>query len=114
MPIVSVMQMTIDNVVGVISVRNRFMTAIGTVLVTFLVILARMPAGAAASVIERALIHMIAVLTMKMSFMDIIYVITMLNGGMTAVGSMLMFVVVMLFTSHHPSPFPQIISSNLI
>lgn len=98
---VAVVQVTIDDVVNVIAVRNSFVSAAFAVHVTSFVVAAGMSAGAGAGVIECALVYVVAMLAMKMSIMNVVDVIAMLNGGMSAVVAMLVSMIAVCFAISH-------------
>lgn len=96
--VVAVMKVALDDIVGVIAVRNSFVTAAGTMYVISSVTCAAVTGAA----IEMMLINVIAVLMMKMSIMKVVYVVTVLDGGMSAgVGMLVVMLVVCLTVAHY-------------
>ncbi len=98
---VTVMQMAVHNVVNVIAMRNCFVSASFTVHVTSFVVGAGVTTRATAAVIQRALVYVVAMLAVKMSVMNIVNVIAMLNGSMSAASAMFMIMFAVCFAISH-------------
>ena len=102
---VRVVQVTVDQVVDVIAVRNGFMAAARPVLVALVVSAAVMPGGAVLRVhgihVQLVLIHMIAVDMVQMPVMQVIRVAVVLDRGVPAAGAVLVVVVRVLGAGAH-------------
>jgi hypothetical protein len=98
-------QMTIDDIARMIAVRNRFVTAVGAVNVSCFVTAAFVVWRAVGRIIgghfERVLIYMVVVHMMQMSVVQIVYVVAMLNRGVSTARAVLMFVVRVYCTGAH-------------
>jgi len=97
---VRVVQMTIDQVIGVVAVGDGFVTATGPVDVVGIVSAAIVlrSAGVGIGVIHFELMfhhRSIRVLMMEMAIVKVIDVVSVLNCGVPAVGAMFVSVVVM-------------------
>lgn len=100
-----VMEMSIYDVVDMVSVRNRFVTAGSAMFVTCVVFAAIMrTARNLARVREHMLIYVVAVHMMEMSIMKVVYVVVMFYCCVPAICSMGVSVIVVNFTSHLFSP----------
>lgn len=77
--IVMVVQVTFDEIAGVVAMRHSFVTAIFTVHVTIFVTFARMTIA-----IQRMLVNVVTMLVMEVTIMQIISVVAMLNSSMSA------------------------------
>jgi hypothetical protein len=101
----------VDDVIDVVAMRYRFVAAVGVMdmvgYVSAAVVsrLAGIGIGTADS--QEMLIDMIAVNVMQMAFVQIIGVAVMLNGGVAAVGAVLMIVIVVFFAGHGSAPLER-------
>jgi hypothetical protein len=77
----NVMQMTFNEIAGVIAVRNSFVPASSAMLVSSIM---SGTGVTSAATIEVVLVYVIVVLMVKMTIMQVIYVVTVLNCGMSA------------------------------
>jgi len=86
-------QMTVHQVIQVISVRNRRMPATRAVHVPFLMPAALMAWGAAVRVdggnFQHALVHMISVDVMQLAVMQVVHMTVVVDGRMPATWAML-------------------------
>lgn len=102
-----VMQVAVDEVVDVVTVRNGLMAAARTVDVVAAVAGARMLRCAdsriGAANLERALVHMSLVEAVQVTVVQIVDVIAVAHGAVTAVGAVLVGVVVVDAMSRHES-----------
>jgi hypothetical protein len=92
---VSIVQVTADNVVGVVAVGNGGMTAIGGVSVAS-GLFARTMSGSALDWIcgadgQGVVVHMAGMGVVQMAGVEVVGVAVMLNGGVTATGAVLMW-----------------------
>jgi hypothetical protein len=107
--IVRVVQVAIDEVVGVIPVRNCFVAAAGPVLMLRVVARAFMTGGAigwiACGDAQFVLVNVIAVHVVQVPIVQVVDVIRVLNGRVAATRTMLvrMIVVDKVFLSHNSS-----------
>ena len=101
--IMMMVKVTINEIAGVIAMRNSFVSTIFTVNMACLVAFAGVVAAA-----ELMLVYMVAVLMMKMSIMEIVRVIAMLNRCMSAVSRMFVLMVAVCFAVTHRSLRSQI------
>ena len=105
---VRMVQVTVHEVVDVISVRHGLMTTTGAVNVIRIVAAAGVGGGASIRVsithFHHVLFHL-AIFTnvMKVSVVQIVHVVTVLNAGVLAVGSVLV-IVVLVTIAHRPNP----------
>lgn len=103
--IVRMVKMAIDEVVDMIAMRNRFVSAVGAMDVGAVVSTALMVRGADRRIRWREgddmLIDMAVVEMMKMTIVKIIDVILVFDGSMTATGFVLVFVTKMSITFGH-------------
>jgi len=94
---VRMVQVTVDQIIDVIAVRNRLVTATGPVDVARLVAGAAVFGRAAVRIalrnLDHMLIDMIAVGMVQVAVMQVIDVVTMADGGVAATGPMLVRVV---------------------
>jgi hypothetical protein len=83
-----VMQMPGDDVVDMVAVRNRFMAATGTMLVSSVMGAAIMPWRAVGwigtALLQSMLVDMVPVHVVKMAIVQIVRMVFVLDGGMTA------------------------------
>jgi hypothetical protein len=97
---VGMMQVTVDQIVDVIAVRNGLVATSGTVhvarLMSHALVLRRAAVGIARRNLEHVLVNVIAVRVMQMPVVKVVRVIAVSNGGMAAVRAMLMRVTCML------------------
>lgn len=104
-------QVTADQIVGVIAMRNAFVAAAGAVLVTLVVRRAFMGRCAGRSVgsayIHGVIIDMIAMHVVHVTVVKVAIVIAMFNCLVTTAVSVLMIVLAVYFTRHLTSPFPN-------
>lgn len=101
--IMVMMKVTINEIAGMIAVRNSLVPAIFTVNMACFVAFA----GVIATT-ELVLIYMIAVLMMEMSIMQIVRMIAVLNRCMSAVSRMFVLMVAVCFAVTHRSLRSQI------
>ena len=91
MAAMGVVEMPLDEVVGVIAMRNRGMAATGRVDVAGCVTLARVVRGTAGRVRridrDRAFVDVVAVYRVQVAVVDIVDVTAVLDGEMAAVGT---------------------------
>ena len=105
---VRMMQVTVDEIVNVISMRHSLMTATRTVDVIRIVATAGVGGGASVRVgvthFHHVLFHL-AILTnvMKVPVVQVVDVVAVLNAGVLAVGSVLV-IVVFVTIAHRLSP----------
>lgn len=101
-------QMSRYYVINMIAMGNRFVSAVGSVLVRFFMTLAGMIRCAVACVGaglgQTMLIYMIVMDVMEMAIMQIIFVLVVLDGRMSTSCSMLVFVIGVSFTVHSLPP----------
>ncbi|MBY0551169.1 MAG: hypothetical protein K2W95_28070 [Candidatus Obscuribacterales bacterium] len=104
MSLARIVQVTIHDVVDMITMGHTFMSAAFTVYVGCFMPFTRVVSGTGAGVTrvdrKRTLVYMAIVIMMKMTIMHVINVLTMLNGGMTTTLAMLMLVAFMCFAAH--------------
>lgn len=86
-----VMEMSVDEIVDVISVRNRFMAATGTMLMPGLVtgaeVIRRTSRRIGVTHLDHVLIDVIAVRLMQVAVVQVVDVIAVLDGDMAAAGA---------------------------
>ncbi|AMV35577.1 hypothetical protein VN12_26025 [Pirellula sp. SH-Sr6A] len=112
--VVRMVQVAIDQVIDVITVRDRFMTTTGAMNVVRSVSGTRMSACAVVwiRIADRQRMFLYAACTsrmMKMTVVQIVYVILMLDRGMSALSTMLMIVIRVLMT--HSRSYSSVDSS---
>jgi hypothetical protein len=94
---VRVMQVAVDQVVDVITVRHRLVPAAGAVLVARLVpfaaMLGRAAAGIAGRHLDHVLVDVVAVRMMQVTVVEIVDVIAMAHRAMPAIGPVLVRVI---------------------
>jgi hypothetical protein len=109
MPVVWMVQMPVDEIVNVVPVRNSLVTAPGSVDVVCVVSSTGVVRCAADRVglvnVDPVLVDVALVGVVQVAVVEIVHVITVLDGGVTAVGSVLMLMVRVLFAAHGNSPF---------
>ena len=97
---VGMMQVTVDQIVDVIAVRDGLVATSGTVHVARLMsrapMLRRAAVGIARRNLDHVLVDVIAVRVMQMPVVEVVRVIAVPNGGVAAVRAMLMRVTCML------------------
>lgn len=108
---VGVVQASIDQIIDMVAVRNRFVAAAGTMHVSALRA-SRDPRGALRGVRgidrQRMLVVVIAVGVMEMAFVQVIRVSVVLDRGVAAAGAVDVFGMAMRFmVAHHWSPIKQ-------
>lgn len=90
---VGMMQMAIDEVVDVVAVGNGFVAAAGAVDMSGVMRATGVPRGAGSRVgggeADRVFVDMTVMKMVQMAIVQIVDVIFMLDGGMTAAGGML-------------------------
>lgn len=105
---VGMVQVSVHQVVRVVTVGDRLMTAAGSVLVPLVVRAAIVGRRAAARVggayRQRVLIHVVPVDVVQMAVVQVVRVPVMLDGGMAAARAVLMGVVRVGFTVAHRYP----------
>jgi hypothetical protein len=105
MAVVRMVEVPFDEVVRVIAVRDRFMTAVGPMNVAAFMRAAIVLGGAAVRIlfvhIQHVFIGMIPVHVVQMPVMEIIGVIVVNDRHMTAIGTMHMVVTGVFFTFAH-------------
>ena len=96
------MQVAIDQVIGMVTMRNGFVTAIGPMHMIRCVTAATVCWGASCGVrradFDLVFINMIAMHMMQMAIVQIIHMIAMLDPCMTTTGTMLMSMILMRLT----------------
>ena len=87
-PLVRMVQMAFDEIVGVAAMRNRFMSATGPMRMLAVVRSARMSRGASgrirAAFAEGMFIHMARMGVVKMALVQVVNVIFVFNSGVPA------------------------------
>jgi len=105
MPIVRMVKMTGNEIVDVIAMGHRLVAAGGAMNVSAVVLTALVAGGAVCGIHSRegdhVLIDMAFVEMMQVAIVQIIYVVIMLDGSMTATGFVLMVVIGMSITGRH-------------
>lgn len=103
-------QVTADQVVGVVAVRNAFMAAAGAVLVSLVVGRAivgrRAGRGICSTYVHGVIINVIAMHVVHVTIVQVAIVVAVLDGLVTAVVAVLMIVFAVNFTRHLTSPYP--------
>ncbi len=114
---VRMMQVTGDEVVRVIPVRNGFVAAIGAVLMPGVVVAACMIGRAGVGVLARdaycMFVMMISMLVVQVTVVQIIGVTFVLDRGMAAIGTMLMISVVVSFAIVSHGLFLLMVDANV-
>jgi hypothetical protein len=106
MAVVRVVQMAIHKVIGVIAVGHRFMAAAGAMLVPSVVSGALMAVGALGRIlrgnIQTMLIDVVSMHAMEVPVVQIINVVAVADGGVSAIVPVLVSVVLMdlVFAAH--------------
>ena len=99
MSIVGIVQMAINEIAHVVTMGNRFMPTARSMDMVSIMSTTVMALGAGIGVhisyLDDMLIHMIAMGMVKMPIVEIVNVITVLDGGMTTVWAMGMIVILM-------------------
>ncbi|HUB50198.1 MAG TPA: hypothetical protein VMB73_34945 [Acetobacteraceae bacterium] len=94
---VRMVKMAVHEVIHVIAMRHGFMPATGAMHMSWLMSRAAVAWRAVVRIcrahFDHVLIDMIAMGMMKMAIMQIVHVVAMTNGGMTAAGAVLMIVI---------------------
>ena len=105
MALMGMMQMTFHEIIGVASMRNRFMTATGAMGVPGVVFAARMIGGASRRIrttfVEGVFVYMALVGTVEMSLVQVIDMTLVPHPGVSAPGAMRMRMLVMCFVVAH-------------
>ena len=114
---VGVMQVPVDQVVDMVAVRHRLVTAARAMLVVLVVASADMVGRAGAGIVgahlDRVLVNVIAVRVMQMAVVQVVEVIAVLDGGMAAGRAMLMRMVavnLVVVAGHDIHPFVKKLS----
>ena len=98
------MQVTIHEVVDVVTVRHGLVPALGAVLVRRLVSGAGVPRRAVGGVVptdrDLVLVDVVAVRMVQVARVKVVDVAFVPNGRMTALGAVLVLVLVVLFANH--------------
>ena len=101
---VRVVQVTVDQVIEVVAVRHGLVPAVGPVDVGGLVPLASVARRAVSGIgsvhLEAVLVRVIAVGVMEVAPVEVVDVISVLDGNVPAVGTVDVVVVGMLFAAH--------------
>ncbi len=103
-PVVRVMQVTIDQVVDVIAVRNRRVATVRTVNVACLMtraVVDRTALRIGRRHLDDMLVVVPIVLAVKMTIVEIAHMVAVLNGRMAAARAVLMVMIVVNFVVHH-------------
>jgi hypothetical protein len=110
-------QVTTDQVVGMVAVRNAFVAAAGAVLVSLIVGRAimgrRAGRGIGSAHVHGVIVNMIAMHVVHMTIMQVAIVVAVLDGLVTAVVAVLMIVFAVNFTRHLTSPYPNYLETQL-
>ena len=106
---VCMVEVTFHQVIGMVAVRNRFVSAIGPVFVSFLVSFAIVVRGTRCLVFstygDSVLVNMTSMRKVEVSIMQIVQVAVVLDGRMSAVRTMHVRVrFVNLMIGHYSSP----------
>jgi len=108
MPVVGMVEMTVDQVVRVIAMRDRRVTAAGGVYMADGVSIARMIRRAAGWIrrvdCDRAFIDVVAVHHVQMTIVEVVDVAAVLDGEMPAVGTVNMAVAGVRGMRHEKAP----------
>jgi len=87
-----VVEMPVDQIVNMIAVRNRFVAAAGTVLVSGIVpragVIRRAGHGISRTHFDGVLIYVIPVRLMQVAVVQVVHMIAVLDGHMAAPGPM--------------------------
>ena len=105
--VVRVVQVSVDQVVGVVAVRHRFVAAVGTVLVILRVfrgVARRAIRGVLGIDRDLVLVLVVAVRMVQVAVVKVVGVACMLDGGVTAVGSVNVVTVIAVLWVGHKSP----------
>jgi len=93
---VRVVQVAVDEVIDVITVRHRFVTATGAVDVSGFVaaagVLRRADIRVGGGHLKNVIVHMVPVGMVQMAVVQVIHMAVVDNGGVAAAGAMLMVV----------------------
>ena len=105
---VRVMQMTLDEVVDVVAVGDRFVATVGTVDVVIGVCFARVLGGARRRIggvyFEGVLIHVVVVNVMQVAVVEIVDVVFMFDGRVSAAFAMYVLVRSVFLAAHVSLP----------
>ncbi|MCO7233471.1 MULTISPECIES: hypothetical protein [unclassified Cobetia] len=103
-----VVQVAIDQVVDVIAVRNRFVTATRTMYVIRRMSIAAMlrcaGIGIYRSYLDDMLIHVVFMGMMQVTVMEVVNVVAMLDAGMATIRAMLMGMISVRLAAHDNLP----------
>ncbi len=106
---VGVVEVTVDEVVDVVAVGHGLVSAAGAVDVTVLVAGALVFGGAGGRVafahLDHVLVDVVAVGVMEVAVVEVIHVITVLDGDVAAIGPVDVVVVLMLVAVHRSQVF---------
>jgi hypothetical protein len=101
---VRVMQVAVDQIVNMVSMGYSFVAAAGAVYMVGIVTVAAVAVGAAVGVgslhVDNVLVNMITVGVVQVAIVQVIDVAVVLDGGVTAVGAVLVVVVRMFVAAH--------------
>ena len=96
--------MPIDEVVDVVTVRNRFVAATRPVHVAGLMgatgVIGRAPRGVVTSLIERVFVHVVAMYVVQVPVVQVVDVAVVVHCGVTTPASVIVIVPVVLFAAH--------------
>lgn len=106
---VGMMKMSVNQVIDMVAMRNGLVTAVGAMLVRLVMASALVGRGAVGRVlgVDRDLVFLDAILghVVQMAIVEVIGVTVMLNGGVTAIRSVLVVMVfVMMMVCQDQSP----------
>ena len=104
-PSVLVMEMTVNQVINVIAMGNRFVAAARTVLVVILMTVAGVTGSAFCGVLgidfEDMLINMVSVEMVKVAIVEIIHMVTVFDSHVATVGTVLVIMRFVFFAIRH-------------
>jgi hypothetical protein len=106
--LVGVVEVSVDQVVDVVTVRDGLVAAVGSVLVACIVPFAhrRADVGVVVADFDHVLVDVVAVGVMEVPVMQVVDVSVVAHGGVAASGSMLMFVMGVGLMIFHASTLP--------
>ena len=101
---VRVMEMTVDEIVDVVAVGHRLVSAAGAVDMALLVTGASVLGGAGGRIplahLDHVLVHVVAVGVVEVAVVEIVHMVTVLDGDVAATGAVDVFVVLVLVAVH--------------
>jgi hypothetical protein len=107
MPIVGMMQMARDEIVDMVAMRHRRVTAAGSVDMSLVMRPTLVVRGAGGRInrahLERALVHVPRVGVVQMAIVQVVDMVAVLDGGVPTVGSVLMVMVRVGLVAHDSS-----------